>query len=71
MWSSVWRNEHEIIEFMKWMGQDLLNNKISDQMDELLERYPKIRTQKSIQNIFCVLPIKWIPRSLKEPKEEQ
>uniref|UniRef100_A0A915KXN0 Uncharacterized protein n=1 Tax=Romanomermis culicivorax TaxID=13658 RepID=A0A915KXN0_ROMCU len=41
MWSFVWRNEHERIEFMKWIGQDLLNNKISDQMEQMLERYPK------------------------------
>uniref|UniRef100_A0A915L3K7 Uncharacterized protein n=1 Tax=Romanomermis culicivorax TaxID=13658 RepID=A0A915L3K7_ROMCU len=71
MWSSVWRNENERIEFMKWMGQDLMNNKMLDQMDELLERYAKICTQKSVRNLFCVLPIKWMPRSLKEPKEEQ
>uniref|UniRef100_A0A915L5N9 Uncharacterized protein n=1 Tax=Romanomermis culicivorax TaxID=13658 RepID=A0A915L5N9_ROMCU len=56
---------------MKWMGQDLLNNKITHQMEQMLERYPKVHTQKSIQNIFCALPIKWIPRSLKEPIEEQ
>uniref|UniRef100_A0A915IBY8 Uncharacterized protein n=1 Tax=Romanomermis culicivorax TaxID=13658 RepID=A0A915IBY8_ROMCU len=48
MWSSMWRNEYERIEFMKWMGQGLLNNKISDQMEQMLERmeqmlerYPK------------------------------
>uniref|UniRef100_A0A915J6S3 Uncharacterized protein n=1 Tax=Romanomermis culicivorax TaxID=13658 RepID=A0A915J6S3_ROMCU len=47
---------------MKWVGQDLMKDKISDQMDKML--------QKSVQNLFCVLLIKWIPRSLKEPKEE-
>uniref|UniRef100_A0A915I723 Uncharacterized protein n=1 Tax=Romanomermis culicivorax TaxID=13658 RepID=A0A915I723_ROMCU len=56
---------------MKWMGQDLMNDKISDQMEEVLQRYPKICMQKSVQNLFCVLLIKWIPRSLKEPEEEQ
>uniref|UniRef100_A0A915IC13 Uncharacterized protein n=1 Tax=Romanomermis culicivorax TaxID=13658 RepID=A0A915IC13_ROMCU len=30
---------------MKWMGQDLLNNKITDQMEQMLERYPKVHQQ--------------------------
>uniref|UniRef100_A0A915L0C9 Uncharacterized protein n=1 Tax=Romanomermis culicivorax TaxID=13658 RepID=A0A915L0C9_ROMCU len=71
MWSSVWRNELERIEFLKWMGQDLMNNKISNQMEEVLQIYPKIRTQKSVRNLFYILLIKWIPRSLKEPKDEE
>uniref|UniRef100_A0A915L6K2 Uncharacterized protein n=1 Tax=Romanomermis culicivorax TaxID=13658 RepID=A0A915L6K2_ROMCU len=47
MWSSVWRNKQERIEFMKRVGQDLLNNKITDQMEQMLERYPK-RHEKSM-----------------------
>uniref|UniRef100_A0A915KBI5 Uncharacterized protein n=1 Tax=Romanomermis culicivorax TaxID=13658 RepID=A0A915KBI5_ROMCU len=67
MWSTVWRNEKEKIEFMKWMGQDLLNDKISEPMEEMLGRYWKMRNQKSVQSLSCILLIKWIPRSLKDP----
>uniref|UniRef100_A0A915KWM5 Uncharacterized protein n=1 Tax=Romanomermis culicivorax TaxID=13658 RepID=A0A915KWM5_ROMCU len=71
MWSRVWRNEKERIEFMNWMGQDLLNDKISEPMEETLERYQRMHNQKLVQNLFCVLLIKWIPRSLKEPLDEE
>uniref|UniRef100_A0A915IVX1 Uncharacterized protein n=1 Tax=Romanomermis culicivorax TaxID=13658 RepID=A0A915IVX1_ROMCU len=55
-------HEQERIEFMKWMGQDLLNNKITDQllnnkitdqMEQILERYPKkqLELEKLTQQI--------------------
>uniref|UniRef100_A0A915JIF4 Uncharacterized protein n=1 Tax=Romanomermis culicivorax TaxID=13658 RepID=A0A915JIF4_ROMCU len=56
---------------MKWMGQDLLNDKISEPMEEMLGRYPRMHNQKLVQNLFCILLIKWIPRSLKEPLDEE
>uniref|UniRef100_A0A915L6Y8 Uncharacterized protein n=1 Tax=Romanomermis culicivorax TaxID=13658 RepID=A0A915L6Y8_ROMCU len=67
----VWKNEKERTEFVKWMGHDLINNKIAEPMEEMLELYPKMRNQKSVQNLFCVLLIKWIPRSLNEPSDEE
>uniref|UniRef100_A0A915K5G7 Uncharacterized protein n=1 Tax=Romanomermis culicivorax TaxID=13658 RepID=A0A915K5G7_ROMCU len=36
---------------MKWMGQDLLNNKITDQMEQMLERYPKEPIEEQHMNL--------------------
>uniref|UniRef100_A0A915KK60 Uncharacterized protein n=1 Tax=Romanomermis culicivorax TaxID=13658 RepID=A0A915KK60_ROMCU len=40
---------------MKWICQDLLNNKITDQMEQMLERYPKgkaaIELAKQLENM--------------------
>uniref|UniRef100_A0A915L9S4 Uncharacterized protein n=1 Tax=Romanomermis culicivorax TaxID=13658 RepID=A0A915L9S4_ROMCU len=71
MWARVWKNEKERIEFVKWMGQDMVNNKVTEQMEDFLGWYPKTCNQKSVRNLFCALLIKWIPRSLANPLDEQ
>uniref|UniRef100_A0A915IA33 Uncharacterized protein n=1 Tax=Romanomermis culicivorax TaxID=13658 RepID=A0A915IA33_ROMCU len=52
MWSSIWRNEQERIEFMKWMGEDLLNNRITEQMEQMIERYPKAEEEGTSDELF-------------------
>uniref|UniRef100_A0A915LA86 Uncharacterized protein n=1 Tax=Romanomermis culicivorax TaxID=13658 RepID=A0A915LA86_ROMCU len=59
MWSSVWRNEQERIEFMKCIGQDLLNNKITDQMEQILCHVLQANLPEKLWHIFELQLAEW------------